>query len=182
MSFYYNLLKDKFPQNSLIFDPCSGQGSLLIPWKKQGYRTYGNEIDSHFLQQGLADGDTDFINNWTSPYALTPNLILCNPPFNGNKSKLTPEIWMDKIIELFGKDIPLVLFVPIGFRLNSTLTSKRYRKFVAGIYPKITSQIALTRDIYNLEPQNRPTEFHSEILIFNIHGLQPHYFFTSNYE
>jgi hypothetical protein len=91
-----------------------------------------------------------------------------------------PEIWFDQIIKLFGKDIPLVFFAPIGFRLNSTLTSSRYLKFANGIYPNITSQIALTRDIYNLEPNNRKTEFHSEILIFNIPHLQPHYFFTNS--
>jgi hypothetical protein len=79
---------------------------------------------------------------------------------------------------LFGKDIPLVFFAPIGFRLNHTLTSKRYLKFADGIYPSIVSQIALTRDVYNLEPQNRKTEFHSEILIFNIPNLKPHYFFN----
>ncbi|CAH1770816.1 637_t:CDS:1, partial [Entrophospora sp. SA101] len=63
-------------------------------------------------------------------------------------------------MELFGKEIPIVFFAPIGFRLNSTLTSKRYLKFIDGIYPEISSQIALTRDIYNLEPNNRKTEFH----------------------
>ncbi|CAG8756222.1 2613_t:CDS:2, partial [Cetraspora pellucida] len=66
-----------------------------------------------------------------------PALILCNPPFNGMKPKLAPEIWLDKIIELFGKEIPIVLFVPMGFRANLTLTSKRKMKFENGTYPPI---------------------------------------------
>ena len=32
---------------------------------------------------------------------------------------------LDKIIELFGKEIPIVLFVPMGFRLNGKKNGKR---------------------------------------------------------
>ena len=178
--FLFNLLKDKFLLRSVsIFDPCCGKHSLLEPWKKAGYHTVGIDIqenkevdiidDFFSLQDSFGfQAYKDFISSI---------LVLCNPPFNGNRKKLASEVWFDKIMELFGKDIPIVFFAPIGFRLNSTLTSKRYLKFVDGTYPKISSQIALPRNIYNLESRNRKTEFHSEILIFNIKGLEPHYFF-----
>jgi type I restriction enzyme M protein len=64
----------------------------------------------------------------------------------------------------------------MGFRLNSKKSGKRWIKFTNQVYPAISSIISLPRDIF---PQ---VEFHSEILIFNITGLQPHYFFNPNYE
>jgi N-6 DNA Methylase len=176
--FIFKLLKDKIPQDNIIFDPCSGLGSLLAPWKENSYQTFGNDINPELLQQGLTNSNYDFLNDfkikWTSVYAVYPKLILCNPPFNGYKGKLAPEIWLDKIIELFGRDIPLVLFAPIGFRMNLTLESKRHQKFTNGTYPAISSLITLPKNIFP------GVTFHSEILIFNIPNLEAHYFF--NYE
>jgi len=169
--FLFNLLHPLFPQKSLIFDPCSGQGSLLAPWKKAGYRTYGNDIDTNLLRQGFADADHDFLQNWEKSYSWSPQLILCNPPFNGYGNRLGSEVWFDKILELFGKELPIVLFVPMGFRLNSRREGRRWKKFINEVYPPISSLISLPRDIFS------SVEFHSEILIFNIKGLKPHYFF-----
>jgi type I restriction enzyme M protein len=66
----------------------------------------------------------------------------------------------------------VVLFAPIGFRSNLTLQSSRYRKFVNGEYPKIKSSITLPKNIFS------GVIFHSEILVFNVPGLEPHYFFN----
>ncbi|CAG8558571.1 18908_t:CDS:2 [Racocetra persica] len=82
-----------------------------------------------------------------------PALILCNPPFN---------------------DIPIVLFVPMGFRANLTLTSKRKMKFETGEYPPIglfikkkeqelKQQITiLKRQVYILSSKFRQCEKHDE--------------------
>ena len=193
--FIFELLRWKIPRTGIIFDPCSGEGSLLKPWQEiEAYQALGNDNDSEIARKyNFFNSDflTSDIDDWKRRFQVCskyytyrpPTLILCNPPFCGNKSKLLPEIWFDKIIEIFGKEVSIVFFAPIGFRLNSTLKSKRYFKFINGAYPPIISQISLTRDIYNLEPNNRKTEFHSEILIFNIRGLEPHYFFKyGNFE
>jgi len=112
--FIFELLKDKV-QNGTILDPCSGQGSLLSPWKKAGYLTWGIDLDP----TSNADAKMDFFT--CKPYASEWNdevgLVLCNPPFNGYKGQAAAEVWLDKIIELFGKDIPIVLFAPYNFRL-----------------------------------------------------------------
>lgn len=171
-NFIFGLLKDKV-KKGIILDPCCGQGSLLAPWQENSYWTYGIDIDPN----STADAKMDFFtcqpyeNEWNDEI----NLVLCNPPFNGMKPQLAPEIWLDKIIELFGKDIPLVLFVPMGFRLNSNQNGKRWSKFTNGKYPPISSIISLPRDIFGIE-------FHTEILIFNIPNLKPHYFYQPNYE
>ncbi len=78
--------------------------------------------------------------------------------------------WERADYQSFGKDIPIVLFVPIGFRLNLTLKSKRWLKLTNGTYPPISSLITLPKNIFP------GVVFHSEILIFNIKGLKSHYF------
>ena len=90
---------------------------------------------------------------------------------NGYGKQLGSEVWLAKIIELFGKDVPIVLFAPIGFRLNLTAQSKRWVKLTNGTYPAITSIISLPKNVF---PN---VVFHSEILIFNVQGLEPHYFY-----
>jgi hypothetical protein len=97
--------------------------------------------------------------------------VFCNPPFNGYGQKLGSEVWLDKILKLFGEKIPIVLFAPMGFRLNGKQKGKRWNKFINSKYPPISSIISLPRDIF---PE---VEFHSEILIFNLSNLQPHYFY-----
>ncbi|CAG8841727.1 38203_t:CDS:2, partial [Gigaspora margarita] len=147
--FIFNLLKDKGKirkkEQIIIIDPCAGQGSLLAPWEKAEYRTWSVDIDENSSANEIGDFfDTDIPEAITAYY----NLILCNPPFNGYKGKLAPEIWLDKIIELFGKDIPIALFVPAGFCLNLTLKSKRLEKFDNGTYPPISSRITLPKNIF----------------------------------
>lgn len=184
--FIFELLKDQVDQKrsyyERIFDPCVGAGSLLEPWTDNGYWTFGVEVDKSLVNCWVtlhADFLTldkkqksgfDFRKHFKK-YAK-PQLVLCNPPFNGYGNKLAPEVWLDKIIELFGKDIPIVLFVPAGFCLNLTLKSKRCLKFANGEYPPISSRITLPKNIFE------GVVFHSEILIFNIPDLQPHYFFS----
>jgi len=184
--FIFELLRDKVDQkrshDDRIFDPCVGAGSLLKSWTDNGYWTFGIEVDKSLVNRWVilhADFLTldkkqksgfDFREHFKK-YAK-PQLVLCNPPFNGYGKKLGSEVWLDKIIELFGKEVPVVLFTPMGFRLNSKKKSQRWSKFIQQKYPPITSIISLPRDIFP------GIEFHSEILVFNIKGLEPHYFFS----
>ena len=178
-NFIYHTINDKIPKNSFILDPCVGKGSLLNPWLKNDYNVIGIDIEDQGFQYTkqmnyllLKKGEID-----------TPNLVIMNPPFNVDiKTKhyikenysgrpLLPEVWLSKSIELFGKDIPMIMFTPYGFRLNQTLTSKRWQKFAQGDYPEISSIISLPKNVFE------NILFHSEILIFNIDGLKGHYFY-----
>jgi len=174
--FIFELLKDKFFVGNLVLDPCSGQGSLLEPWHRNKFLVTG--VDN--AEDTTAKFRVDFLElkRWKH---LWPDLVLCNPPFNGYGNKLGSErslstfnkvgkVWLDKIIELFGKDTPIVLFAPVGFCANLTLNSKRLAKFEDGTYPSISSIITLPKNIFE------GVIFHSEILIFNIKGLKGHYF------
>ncbi|KLL04824.1 MAG: putative N6 adenine-specific DNA methyltransferase [Mycoplasmataceae bacterium RV_VA103A] len=169
--FIFNLLSPYFPDRSqIILDPGCGAGNLSKPWKKAGYKTLGIDIvpllPPNLSQNFLTWDGWDFFG-----YHVHPQLVLCNPPFNGMKPKLAPEIWLDKIIELFGPKMPIVLFAPIGLRICNSLKGKRYQKFITGKYPSISSIITLPRTIFP------GVEFHAEILIFNLPKLQPHYFY-----
>lgn len=158
--FIFELLKDKFPLDGLIFDPCCGKGNLLEPWKNNGWETYGIDQD----ENSTANFKTDFlkISSWWNLANQEPSLILCNPPFNGYKGKAAAEVWLDQIIELFGKEIPIVLFAPYNFRLPWKADSKRLGKFLSGEYPPIASIISLpTKGLWE------GVIFHSEVLIFS---------------
>lgn len=171
--FIFELLRDKFPKKSLVLDPCSGKGNLLEPWKDNGYPTWGIDIDPNSKAKAKMDFFT--LKPYESEWNLEVNLVLCNPPFNGYKGKAAAEVWLDKIIELFGKDIPLVLFAPYNFRLPWKSDSKRLSKFLSGEYPPIASIISLpTKGLWE------GVIFHSEILIFNVPNLQSHYFFKES--
>ena len=176
--FIHHIVQDKIPKNSLILDPAVGAGALLYPFET--YKTLGIDIE----YQGFENTITKNFLKIKKGELHTPSLIICNPPFNIDyKTKqyiqqnyagrpLLPEIWLQKILELFGKDIPIILFTPYGFRLNQQTNSKRWQKFTNSEYPEITSIISLPKNIFE------GILFHSEILIFNIHGLKGHYFYT----
>ncbi len=150
-----------------ILDPAIGQGSLVKPWMGGFQNVIGVDIDKN--SKACCDqfilGKFEEIEGWN--YEI-PDLILCNPPFNGAKGrKLYPEIFLRHIVKLFGKNIPIVLFVPMGFRLNQTMSSSRWNWLKENM--EISSIISLPVNCFG------KVKFHSEILIFNIPQLKPHY-------
>ena len=187
-NFIFELIASKIDRDRPVLDPCVGAGSLLKPFKKNGFRTIGIDIEDQGFPWtrvcnylAIKKGEIE-----------TPSLVIMNPPFNiDEKSKwyisryygrrpLLPEVWMQKAIELFGRDIPMVLFTPYGLRLNQQQNSRRWLKFVNGEYPEIVSIISLPKNIFS------GILFHSEILIFNIASsekgreterLKGHYFY-----
>src|SRR3546814_9548897 len=101
-----------------------------------------------------------------------------NPPFNiDSKTKeyikanycgrpLLPEVWFQKALELFGTSVPIAMFTPYGFRLTQTDNSSRWKKFIEGEYPEITSIVSFTKDVFD------GILFHSQVLIFNLTALK----------
>ncbi len=152
-----NFIASLFPDIKSVFDPCYGKKNLLNPFIKKGIQVEGCEI-----KEGC-----DFLKRTKK---ISTDLIVCNPPFNlGVGKRLGSEIFLEKIIELLKEPTPIVLFVPMGFRLNQRKTSKRY-KWLRDNCPPITSIISLPLDIF------KEVQFHSEILIFDAPKLKPHYF------
>lgn len=151
----------------VVLDPAVGGGNLLIPFKERGCFTQGIDV---YPREGAADlvlqADFEDLMTWES---TQPDLIVCNPPFNGASGRrLYPEVFLDKVLSLFGYDIPCILFTPMTFRLNQRICSKRYKKY-RDTGPEITTIIAGLIDMFS------GIQFQSEILFFNIRGLSPHY-------
>ena len=177
-NYIFSLLSQYIDKKGLILDPCVGEGSLLLPFLRNGYRVLGIDIEA----QGFAPTlEKNYLEVKVGEIE-TPAFIIMNPPFNiDDKTKeyikehygsrpLLPEIWLQKAVQLFGKVVPTLMFTPYGFRLNLTQNSKRWKKFVNGEFPDISSIISLPKNHFD------GILFHSEILIFNIPQLKPHYF------
>lgn len=178
--FLYEILNPYIGKDAgAIFDPCVGRGSLLKPWKKDGYQVQGVDIEF----QGFPNTKVkNYLALSRDDLEITPALVIMNPPFNiDEKTKqfikenyggrpLLPEVWFQKAVELFGMDVPICMFTPYGFRLNQTEASKRWMKFAEGVYPEITSIVSLPKDVFE------GVLFHSEVLIFNLPKMKGHYF------
>lgn len=152
-----------------VFDPAIGTGRLTDPWRDNSCMVLGCDLAiSTDRAESIIKGrfeDCTWDNNWP-----IPDLALCNPPFNGAPGKqLYPEVFLRHIFELFGPKIPTVMFAPMGFRLNQRRKSKRFR-WLRDCEAETTSIVALPLDTFDA------VEFHAEILIFNVYGIQPHYF------
>ena len=178
--FIFTLVADRIDKETPVLDPCVGAGALLWPFLLSGYSVIGIDIEDHGFPKTHV---RDYLEVEAGEYPL-PSLVVMNPPFNldskGRESvkkysgsrPLLPEVWMRKSCELFGRTVPMALFTPYGLRLNQMTSSRRWRKFVSGEYPEITSIISLPKNIFpNIL-------FHSEILLFNISGLKAHYFYS----
>lgn len=186
--FLYDLLHSHIGSESgIIIDPCVGRGSLLKPWKRNGYRVVGIDIE----HQGFPHTKVkNYLEVQKGEIKEKISLVIMNPPFNiDSKTKkyikenyggrpLLPEVWFSKAVELFGSEIPIVMFTPYGFRLNQTENSKRWMKFVNNEYPQITGIVSLPKDVFE------NILFHSEVLIFNLKMKQGHYFLrnTNNHD
>lgn len=152
----------------VVLDPCVGHGNLIYPWYGKCV-TVGVDLDNtrpHCVDH-FAKYPFELFTTWEFP---KPDLVICNPPFNGGeRAMMWPERFLRSIVDLFGREQPTVMIVPHGFRFNQTSKSKRRQWFQCGSGPEITSIISLPLDTFP------GVKFHCEILIFNINGLKPHY-------
>lgn len=167
---YLHKLIEPVLRPKVILDPCIGTGRLVEPWWDQAH-ILGVDLKNHdAMCDHFRQYPFDLFTTWSLPI---PDLVLCNPPFNGagngSAQRMYPEIFLRKIVELFGVKTPTVLFVPHSFRLNQRSPSSRRSWMMGPTAPKISSIISLPLDTF---PN---VAFHCEILIFNINGLQPHY-------
>ena len=184
--FLYEILHTHIKKNSgIIIDPCVGQGSLLKPWKKDGYEVRGIDIERQGFPNTVVK---NYLDVQKGEIKDKVSLVIMNPPFNiDGKTKqyiqdnyggrpLLPEVWFAKAVELWGSDVPIVMFTPYGFRLNQTENSKRWMKFINKEYPPITGIVSLPKDVFE------NVLFHSEVLIFNIKEINGHYFVKNSHE
>lgn len=160
----YDIIRSEYEFES-VFDPCIGAGNLIWPWREEAM-ICGMDVG---LRPACADWfrKGDFLS--VTRFNVQPDLVLCNPPFNGGDRRMMfPERFARKIFEIFGGDIPLALVVPVGFRHNIRTNSRR-RLWLQNDAPPITSIVSLPIDAF------LGVTVCSEILIFNLKRLSAHY-------
>ncbi len=169
--FLYEIVRKIKPK--VVLDPSCGIGNLLAPWFGRA-KCIGIETNPEMLNKTLWPEDVQLLNqafeNTTLDQLETvPDLVLCNPPWNRHWERINyPEVFVRKIVTLFGPKIPFVLLCPMGFRLNQRDGSSRWRWVRDTL--EISSVIACPIDLYP------DTEFHSEIILFNFgRKVKPHY-------
>src|SRR3989338_8105912 len=120
--FLYDLLNVHIGKSDgVVIDPCVGTGSLLKPWKKDGYKVMGIDIE----HQGFPNTRVkNYLAVQRGEIKEKISLVIMNPPFNIDaKTKqyiqenyggrpLLPEVWFAKAVELWGSEVPIVMFTP----------------------------------------------------------------------
>lgn len=146
-----------FPDVETVLDPACGDGRLLAPFERRGANVIGLDVKNGH----------DFLS---ANIRIDCDLVVCNPPFNlGVGRMLGSEVFLRQILALCG-NLPIVLFCPMGFRLNQRKKSKRWLWLRDECPAKITSIMSLPLDVFD------EVEFHSEIVFFNAPHLPPHLF------
>lgn len=176
-----------------LVDCSVGSGNLVRPFLDQrDVRFVGYDIDDHPDRPAAIEfRKENFLSVARGDDWRPCGLAVCNPPFNTDRRNkdwlaknklgkaLLPELFALKVFELWGSGTPLVLFTPMGFRLNLRRKSTRQRRFLEDCKAQITSIISLPLDIFSTE--GHPVEFHNEILIWNVRNLKPHYWLPTEY-
>jgi hypothetical protein len=83
-------------------------------------------------------------------------------------------VFLERIVKVVPPKTPIVMFTPMAMRLDQTSKSSRWR-WLRDHCPPITSIITLPHDAFG------SVKVHSEILLFNMPRLEPHYFLPDRY-
>lgn len=144
-----------------ILDPCSGKSALTKPWNKA-------KVIAYELKKGK-----DF---FSCPGRIQCDLVLCNPPFSGGgKTRQSPvSMFLERILQVVPPKTPIALVCHWSFRMDQDQKSSRWR-WLRDECPPISSIITLPHDIWG------DAKVHSEILLFNMPKLNPHYFLPDSY-
>ncbi|MEN6367815.1 MAG: hypothetical protein ABFC88_13475 [Thermoguttaceae bacterium] len=159
--FLFDLISPQYKVRTIL-DPSAGAGALTRPWK-------GTKVISYEILKGR-----DF---FTCPNRIECDLTLCNPPFNSSdgESRFMPQLFLERIVKVVPKGAPIVLFTPMSMRLDQTTRSSRWR-WLRDHCPPISGIISLPHDAFGAD-----VKVHSEILLFNMPKLKPHYFLADKY-
>jgi hypothetical protein len=158
--FLYDIIIEHY-NPKCILDNSAGDGRLTKRFVNASTISYEIKEGKDFLEE-TEEIDCDF--------------VLFNPPFNtGGSKKLICERFLEHTFKLIkDKNIPVMMFAPMGFRLNQHCYSKRWKK-LRDNYPDITTIISLPLDIYT------GIDFHNEIVCWNTDKLKAHYFLPESY-
>lgn len=196
----HDIIIAEYPGIETVFDPAVGSGNLLDPFVDEN--TIGCDIVN--LEPDINHFFCDDFLTWKGSFPKI-DLVIMNPPYNHSvesakkwgRGSLLPELFAERCFDLFGNDIKMAMFTPMGFRLNTrsftTGQGSRYRA-IRDVFAPITSIVSLPLDVFpnndfdpakdevRRNPKNgimksniKRKETQQEILLFNMPELKPHY-------
>ncbi|MCF6339952.1 MAG: hypothetical protein L3J10_04260 [Sulfurimonas sp.] len=156
-----------------IFDPCIGEnGGMTKFFFENEYKVIGADIDKKGEEHCHLFFNQD-IKQSNIPENVKPDLIVMNPPFNGNgrgDNLLYPHLFLKEMFDRFGEEIPVVMITGDNFLNNNSMHSKRLKYISDGKF-KITSIMTLPLDTFE------DVKFNTQVLFFNMPKLQPYYIY-----
>ncbi len=147
---------------NLVLDPAIGLGALTRPFEETGSQIIGIDTDPscNLWCDDFSCVSFETLDPW--PYEH-PDLIVCNPPFNGSDSGMMyPEVFARHLVHLFGSDTPIWMIVPHTFRLTGS-RSRRSMWLRSGEF-NINMVVALPTDLFD------SANVHTELILANAKG------------
>ncbi len=141
-----------------VLDPAIGTGKLTLPFESQS-DIIGIDTDSssHLWCDYFSAIAFETLQDWPHP---KPDLIVCNPPFNGHDSGMMfPEVFARHLVHLFGPTVPIWMIVPHTFRLTGG-RSRRSKWLRSGDFD-INLVVGLPTDLFD------SANVHVELLLAN---------------
>ena len=140
-----------------ILDPAIGIGNLTRPFTDSNIIGIDTDPSSGLWCDTFSCIPFENLDPW--PYVL-PDLIICNPPFNGHDSGMMyPEIFARHLVHLFGSQTPIWMIVPYTFRLTAG-KSRRSKWLRSGKF-NINLVVALPTDLFD------SASVHCELILAN---------------
>uniref|UniRef100_UPI00054CC137 N-6 DNA methylase n=1 Tax=Chrysanthemum yellows phytoplasma TaxID=238674 RepID=UPI00054CC137 len=77
--FLYDILSPQI-KCGLIFDPCVGEGSLLLPWQEKGFDVLGVDVEKTSFPDLIHKNFLELSQKDLKKQKIS--LVITNPPFN----------------------------------------------------------------------------------------------------
>lgn len=140
-----------------VLDPAIGLGALTSPFSE----AHIVGIDTDPSSSLWCDSFSCIPFETLDPYPYeAPDLIICNPPFNGHSSGMMyPEVFARHLVHLFGTNVPIWMIVPHTFRLTGS-RSRRSKWLRSGNFD-INLVAGLPTDLFN------SVNFQTELILAN---------------
>ena len=112
----------RFPFKKVLDVGCFNGNLSKFFGRKKNVELIGLDIDDEYKDNFDKFLHLDFINCKKEDFDFKPDLILTNPPFGRNQefNALYPDLFLKKIFELWGKNIPVIMIAGHWFLSNSS--------------------------------------------------------------
>lgn len=158
--FLFDLISPAY-QVKTILDPSAGDGALTKPWERREVISFEITDEKDFFQ---------------SPEWIDVDLALCNPPFNdtSGSNRFLPLLFLQRIVKIIPAGTPIAFIAPLTMRIDQAARSERWH-WLRDCCPPISSIISLPYDVFP------GVKVHTEVLLYNMPKLRPHYFLSDEY-